>query len=181
MTLFDDLNAQMGTATQPLASNQQVPKFLDQYFPGVRMTRGRVEIQSDGFFIGTALTYVKGSQASSLPFLPSIKLYDLTTTLPGETGTGHFYMAFDGFYVKAYNVDTQNGIPQPGSFTNLTGIMENGALELFARDAEGPLVLYVRILAFSPSKDIQSAQIVFYSEDPPGLAGQGTVTITAIK
>jgi hypothetical protein len=180
LTVFDDKNVQVGAAAQTLASNQQVPKFLFQYFPGVSLTRGRVEIQSDFFFVGTALTFVKGSQASSLPFLPSWNLYDITGSILGEQFAVRFYLALDGLSAKAYAVDIQNGAPVPGSFTDFTGIWQSGELVMIEREGSNE-VCYTRIPAFSPSKATQSGKIVCVGEDLPGTVVQGTLTVRAIN
>lgn len=179
LVLFDDSNLQVGAATQTLAGNRQAAKFLYQYFPGVNLTAGRVEIQSDGFFIGTALTYARGGQASSLPLAPSMKLFRGSVEIGGETDTFDFYMAIDGIYARAYAVDTVDGVPQPGSFENLTGIVQpDGTLALFGRDSDG--VFYALMPGFSASKTAQSGQLVFYSENPPGVF-KGTITVTAVN
>jgi hypothetical protein len=182
LTLFDDKNAQMGTATQPLAKNQQVPRFLYQFFPGVSMTKGRVEIQSDRPFLGTALTFVKGGQASSLPFLPSIKLYDFTVRAAGQVFTGQVYIAANGPHVTGFAVNTENGVPQPSSLDQITGILKNGNLELFAHANRGridELIFYLLFTGFNPLQRTQDGSVLLYFVNPPAVAALGTVTITA--
>src|SRR5262249_16076765 len=102
LTLLDDKNVQVGTATQTFTNNQQVPKFLYQYFPRATWTKGRVEISSDRLFLGTALTFVRGNQASSLPFLPSVKIYSYTITILGQSISGESYLAVNGASVLEY-------------------------------------------------------------------------------
>jgi hypothetical protein len=180
LTVFDDKNAQVGATTQTLAGNQQVPRFLFQFFPGVSLTRGRVEIQSDFPFLGTALTFVEGSQASSLPFLSSMKLYDVAFDIGGFQGSVHLYLTLEGIYAKAYDVEFENGVPAPGAFTNWAGILQDGELVMAEReDSNG--VCYVRIPAFSLSKATQSGKAVCVDENLPGTVFQGTITVTAIK
>ncbi len=181
LALYDSQNVQKGTATQVLASNQQMPKFLYQYFPGVSLTGGRVEIQCDPGFLGTALTFVRGGQSSSLPILPSVKLYEVTSTLQGQTSTSHFYMTLEGAFVKAYTVNVVNGAPQPNSFANFAGVMQSGDLLLFGLDPSGQLVLYVRMPAFDPLKATQSGKITAFSNGPTVASADGTVTVTAIN
>src|SRR5437867_1309215 len=185
LTLLDDKNTQIGTATQALANDQQVPKFLYQFFPGVSLTKGRVEIQSDRPFFGTALTFVKGGQAASLPFLPAIKLYNLTLKGLGQTLTSQAYFTLESGYVTGYGVNTVNGVPQPDSIEQITGLVTNGNLELFAHTDRGTsteLVFYVLVPGFDPSgKSTQSGTAVLYFVNPPSVAAQGTVTLTAIN
>jgi hypothetical protein len=175
LTVFDDKNVQVGTTTQLLANNQQVARFLYQYFPSASLTKGRVEIQSDRLFLGTALTFVKGNQASSLPFLASEKVYSYSFTALGQTQTGKFFLAVAGPHVSAYGDDAA-GIQQA------CGILKNGNLELFSHVGRGTsteLIVYSLITNFNPSLSTQSGTVVFYTLNPAGLLGQGTITVTA--
>lgn len=181
LTLFDDRNTQMGTATQVLANNQQVARFLYQFFQGVSLTKGRVEIQSAGAFIGTALTF-KGGQWSALPFLPSMKLYDITLNVAGNTETVQLYLTIDGAYVTGYSVDVVNGVPQPapGSIEQITGTLLGGNLELLLHTHNGDdVIIYVLFPGFNPLLHTQNGTVLIYSVNPPGVAGQGTITATA--
>jgi hypothetical protein len=186
LKLFDDKNTQVGTATQTLTINQQVPKFLYQYFTGVTLTKGRVEIQSTRPILGTALTFAKGGQASSLPFLPSTKLYEFTATAAGMTFTGQVYLAIDFPYVTALGADTVNGVPQPGTFDPLgVGVVTgSGNLELYFRDnrgASGESLSYSVITGFDPAQRTQTGRVEIYLASPPSFAAQGTLTITALN
>jgi len=178
LMLFDDKNAQIGRATQTLANNEQVPRFLYQFFPGVSLTKGRVEIQADQPFLGTALTFVKGGQASSLPFLPSLKLYDVRLEAAGQTFTGQAYIAVDFPYVTGYFVETVNGVPQPGTESQI-GILKDGRLELF--DVEGSNELFhARIPAFNLTQQTHSGTAEFIVINPPSVT-QATLTLTAVN
>ncbi len=185
LTLFDDKNVQAGTATQTLATDQQVPSFLYQFFPGVNLAKGRVEIESNLPLLGTALTFVKGGQASSLPFLPAIQRYDVSISVAGSTNTSQVYLTVDGSYVTGNAIGTKNGVPQtdPNAITPLTGILQNGNLLIFAHppgDVPDDL-FYVLFPGFNPSQRTQSGTAVIYFVNPPGAAAQGTITLTAIN
>ncbi len=185
LTLFDDKGTQLATATQVLASEQQVPQFLYQSFPGVSLTKGRVEIQSDYPIIGTALTFVKGGQASSLPFLPSVQMYDSVISAAGDTFTFQTYVSIAGSYVSGFAVNTVNGVPQndPNSITVVTGILQNGNMLLFAHPTGSTeQIFYLQIPAFDPAQHALKGSAVVYLVNPPGVAAaQGTVSLTAIN
>jgi len=180
LTLFNEMNTQMGGVTQALTNNQQIPKFLREFFPGVSLTKGRVEIQSDRAIAGTALAFV-GGEASSLPFLPSIKMYEARLDVPGEgTFTGHVYATILGDVVTGYVVDTMNGVPQPDTLETFVGRVRDGNLEI--SDLEGSNeISFVRFPGFNPLARTQSGTIMVYSLNPPRLEFSGTITLTAIN
>jgi hypothetical protein len=182
LTLFDDKNTQMGTATQPLAADRQIPKFLSQFFPGVSLTRGRVEIASDAQLWGTALTFAKSGQASSLPFLPPIKLYNVTINVAGETSTGRVYLRSEQGYVTGFYSDTTNSVPAADSITAVSGLTMGGNLEILVHDSGNGNIIDVHVPGFDPFKSSQSGTITVYLDKlPGGVAGQGTITFTAVN
>jgi hypothetical protein len=187
LTLLDDKNARIGGTTLTLAKNQQVPKFLYQIFPGASLQKGRVEIQAAGPFIGSALTFAKGGQASSLPFPASTNLYELTLNFVSQSYTGHVYITFEAAYASGYVVDVENGVPlQPFSehSERIAGFLVSGNLELFSHSSRGKGdedITYVLIPGFNPSKDTQSGTALIYAVNPPGVFGQTTVTVKSIR
>jgi len=185
ITVFDDKNVQVGTTNQALRGGQQVAKFLWQYFPYARLTKGRVEIQSDRLFIGTALTFVKGSQASSLPFLPSMKVYNYSGSYPGNTITGKMYFCFNGPYMTGYvRIETINGAAVPLGIDQISGVLKNGNLEIYIHQGRGTSMEnlgYLLITGYSPSQATQSGTAVGFFVNPPGVLGTGNVTFTAVN
>jgi hypothetical protein len=181
LTLFDENNTQVGNFSQSLGPLQQLPRFLPELFPGVSLTKGRVDINSGIPLLGTALTFVKGGQASSLPFLQSTKLYNATLNVtPAGTFTSHAYVSFDGPFVTLYTFDTENGIPQPGTMDRSVGLVTDGTLEILSR--EGPNeISSVVIPNFNPQALTQTGTFTAYSLIPGGVLGQGTVTLTMIR
>jgi hypothetical protein len=181
LTLFDDNNTQVGGSNQALGPLQQLPRFLSELFPGVSLTKGRVEITSGVPILGTALTFVKGGQASSLPFLQSTKLYNATLNVtPGGTFTAHAYVSVDGPFVAVYTFDTENGIPQPGTIGRSAGVVTDGTLEVLSREGSSEISSLV-IPGFNPQALTQTGTFVVYSVGAGGVPVQGTVTLTLIK
>ncbi len=172
LTLFDDKNTQMGAAaTQTLPVNNQVPRYLYQYFPGVTLTKGRVEIQSDQLILGTALTFTN-NQYSSLPFVGGVKAYNYSISAGSIVTSGQFFIRVDSPYVTGF------------ADGEIMGNVHNGNLRLYAHGNGGQpteYVMYAKIPAFDPSKATQSGPIIYYYVNPAGVAGQGTVTLTAIN
>jgi hypothetical protein len=182
LTLFDDSNVQIGTLAQTLGPNQHLPRFLSELFPGINVTKGRVEITSNIAILGTALTFVKGGQASSLPFLLSTKMYEIKVSLPtGENFTSHAYAYFDQGYLTGYTFDVQNGVPQAGTLDPFTGLVnDNGDLEILSFEGSNEISAVV-IPKFNPQAVTQTGTFNLYTLSPGGAAIQGTVTLTAIK
>jgi hypothetical protein len=181
LTVFDDKGSQVATTVQTLTANQQLPKFLYQFFPGVALGAGRVEIFSPGVTIlGTALTF-KDGHASSLPFLPPVKLYDITLTAGTETYTAQAYIAvdFSSATVTVYAVDTVNGVPQPGSLAAAAGYLRNGNLEVFDQEGSDE-ISHIEIPSFNMSAQTLTGKIRVYSANPPGVQ-EATITLKAVN
>jgi hypothetical protein len=185
LTLFDNKNAQVGVATHTLGNNQQVPRFLSQFFPSVSLTSGRVEIQSNVPFVGTALTFIEGGQASSIPFLSPVRLYDVTVNFSGGTETAQVFLSINSGYVTGYIVDTQHYDPQQPfgqQADRLTGLFVGGNLELFLHESRGQsneTVAYLQIPGFNPLQRTQSGTVLVYLVNPPGVAVRANLTMTA--
>jgi hypothetical protein len=106
LTLYDENNSIRGTTSLTLGPAARAVGYLNQapFFPGVSLTRGRLEIVTSDFPIfGTALTYT-ASQASSLPLVGSPRSYTFTTSTPsaGITTAGDASLWVDGFFVRGY-------------------------------------------------------------------------------
>jgi hypothetical protein len=116
LTLYDENNLLRGTTSLTLGPAARAVGYLNQapFFPGVSLTRGRLEIvTSDYPVFGSALTYT-ASQASSLPLVGSPRSYTFTTNTPsaGITTAGDASLWADGFFVRGYiRFTTLNGSP----------------------------------------------------------------------
>jgi hypothetical protein len=71
------------------------------------------------------LTFARGGQASALPFVPSMTVYEVTATVGGDTGISNTYMALEGNFVKSYDIDPEDAA---GSVEILAGMVVNGGL-----------------------------------------------------
>jgi hypothetical protein len=184
LTLFDDKGVRVASADQALAPSQHTAKFLYQFFPAVTLTKGRVEIRSsDRPFIGTALTFARGGQASAMPFVPSMTVYEVTATVGGDTEISNTYMALEGNFVKSYDIDPEDAA---GSVEILAGMVVNGDLVVFFREAEGgdSMIGFVLVPGFSPAQAIQTGSVFAYQiTNSSGAVAvfQGTVTLRALN
>jgi hypothetical protein len=147
LTLFSETNSQVeNTLPLSLQANQHVPKYLSEFFQGVQMTGGRLEIQSDLPILETALTDVQ-DQLSSLPLLPAVKTYTFTMATPGGV-SGEMSLWVDGFFVSGYArtlvVEGQTQVPP--LFLLLSGVLYNGVLQL----NENVPQQFTSYLVFSP-------------------------------
>jgi hypothetical protein len=188
MKLYSNANQLMGTFDQQLQNMQQVPKYLSQLFPSVTMTQGRLDLQSDDYFIGTALTQVAGGQYSSLPLLPAAKTYTYTRTEGTDVMTGVVYLFTEGRSFQGYGKDlTSNGQPVNDPLGYFQGHMASNGLAFYnTGQYQGQdYIMYFEINPFSLS--MQNASGVWYaivtspgSMGPVGTVGaQGTLRITA--
>jgi hypothetical protein len=181
LTLFDDRNVKIGTASRELARNQHMADFLFRLFPNASPTRGRVDLHADRQFLATALTYVSSGQASSLPIQPSVKLYEIPISVGGETSKGDVYLAFDGLSVTGYYSDEEDG----GS-TITSGTLEDGNLGLFVIGCcpgdSDQVIIFIQILNFDPLKSTQNGTLIIYFPNQPTSTGmRGTATMTALN
>ncbi len=172
LTLFDDKNTQVGSAAnQAISVNNQVPRYLYQYFPGVVLTKGRVEIQSDQLILGTALTFTS-NQYSSLPFVGAVKAYNYSVNAGSIVTSGQVFVRVDSPYVTGF------------ADGEIMGNLHNGNLRIYAHGNGGQpteYIMYAKIPAFDLSKATQSGPIIYYYVNPPSVAAQGTITLTAIN
>ncbi len=192
-----------GTSTTAVAqidqffgNMQQMSQYLSQFFPAVtNVTKGRLDIQGDSFFIGTALTQQPppaGStvgQYSSLPLLPSPKTYTVVLKQSGQAdATGAFYMFVEGNSYQGYNVNSSNG-----SISYIQGhlisdpITGNPALTFYnTGQSQGQeYIMYGIASPFSLSSQTVTAIVNFFltTTGPYGpvgtVASSGTMTMTA--
>jgi len=184
LTVFSNTNAQLGTFSLPLESNQYSAQYLYQLFPGVQVAAGRLEIQSDLPIFGTALTD-KGGQFSSLPLLPAIKAYTFSASVSGISFSGELGFWIDGPHVQGYlRTLMVNGVPETQIDTLIVGgNFVDKVLQFYASGRPDPeqLLSYGIVNQFSPSAATQQGTVTFWLLSSLSLVGQGTVTLTAIN
>jgi hypothetical protein len=181
MTVFSDTGQVVGTFTEPLPSMWHVPKYLSQFFPGVSLTRGRLEIQCDSLIIGEALTIVQ-NQLSSLPFLPALKTFTWTITNPPQYGgasSGTGSMWINGSSITGYAVP-QGG----GSSSSFAGKVSpqgsSNSLVFYGNGQSGSLtyVQYFSFPSFTFSAPTAAGTVTTVTLDGT-IVVPGTMTITA--
>ena len=202
LKLYSDANpTPVATIDRTFQSMEQVSQYLSQFFPLVtNITRGRLDIQGDNYFIGTALTQQPPAtgatigQYSSLPFLPTAKTYTYVRTSPTQpTMTGELYAFVEGMSYQGYVRDlTSGGSPVNNPISYVQGHMisdpnGNPALTLYnTGTSQGQeYILYIIIDPFSLSTSPLTG--VWYGiVTTPGTLGivgtvgaQGTMTMTA--
>jgi hypothetical protein len=188
LKLFSDTNVLVSSLTPPLQlqPNQHIPQYLWQFFPTVTMTRGRLEIQSDLPILGTALTDA-GGQFSSLPLLPGVKAYTVTSNLPSlsVSTTGEMSLWVDGPYVEMYERNlTENGKPPTLTQTlHITGQLVNGVVALylpFQVSSNQEMYEYIVISPFSLSPGTRTGSIMVWQLNPYTFLGKGTLSLTPV-
>jgi hypothetical protein len=109
LTVYNELSALTGTnSLAALGRFGHSVGFLWQYFPGLTMGRGRLEITSDVPVAGTALTFINGL-VSSLPLLPSPASYTFASTISGLLLEGEIGIWAEGPFTKGYLRLTKGG------------------------------------------------------------------------
>lgn len=179
LRLWSEKNNPVGTPIPPLQlkQNEHVAKYLWQLFPDVQMTAGRLEIQSDVPILGTALTDA-GGQFSSLPFLPALKAYDYTLTLPGFSGAGVGSLRINGAVVEFCGLDQSD----PNDPIYWVGTLLDDKLEFDIYDSVDQVFLRMTFSPFSIYAKTMVGTIKAWSLNPPlSYMGEGTVSITAIN
>jgi hypothetical protein len=182
LTVFDAANTQVGATTQTLAGAQQVPRFLSQFVPGVSLTKGRVEIRSNRLINGTALTFAGSGQASSLPLLPSMKLYEFRLRAGTDTYTGHVYCSVIGNLVSGYVIDLEDGTPVSDSLDPFAAVVDDsGTLRLLDREGSNEISEVV-IPNFNLAAATLNGTFTLYRLNAPGgVIVEGTVTMIALN
>jgi len=151
LTVYSDSGTQAATRTldalQPL---EHLPTFLYQLFPGVTLTRGYVDIQSDVPVSGTALTFVQ-SQFSSLPLNPSFGIYNMNTTVSGIPTRGQLTLWKEGVFINGIlRVIEVAGTPIPPEVYLAHGELSEGKLKLLL-NVKGQSTFGFEILAMATS------------------------------
>jgi hypothetical protein len=183
LSVFSDANVRVGTVNLPqLAPGQHMAEYLWQRFPGIQMTSGRLEIQSDLPIIGTALTQVN-EQLSSLPMQPAVKAYTFTGSVGGVSYAGEMCFWLDGFYVQGYVRPLSiGGVPEQSPDTiPLTGSIVNGVFQTHTtgHPESEQLLTYVIINPFSLSQTTLQASFTVWLAATKASLGTGTLTLTA--
>jgi hypothetical protein len=101
LTVYSDNNVQLQSKTITLQKNEHLPTFAYQLFPGLSLKRGRIDIQSDVAIVGTALSFVQ-SQFSSVPLLPTMRVYDVTASLGTGSSKSQMSLWSEGLYLRGY-------------------------------------------------------------------------------
>jgi hypothetical protein len=184
MTVFSGTGQVVSTLNQPLSNMQHLPQYLSQFFPGVSLTRGRLEIQCDSLIIGEALTQVQGGQFSSLPFSPAIKTYTgYSTAGGGHSSTGELYLWIDGSSVTIYaRVLTEGGSPVQGDQGFFTGQISNNGLtfyEMGQNSSGDTYIQYWTCDSFSISAPTVACPWTSIFLNPVSPGATGTMTLTA--
>lgn len=184
LTVYSSTGAQVATTNQPLASGEHTAQYLWQLFPGLQVTAGRLEIQSNLPIIGTILTDID-NQLSSLPMLPGVKAYSFTGNVGGVGYEGEMCFWFDGLLVQGYVRPLSiGGVPEqfPDSIA-LSGTLINGVFQTHAAGIPDPeqLITYVIINPFSTTQTTQQGSFTAWLGTTKTSLGTGTLTITAVN
>ena len=141
------------------------------------MTAGRLEIKSDVQILGTALTDA-GGQFSSLPFLPALKAYNYTISLPGLSGTGVGTLRINGAVVEFCGLDqTDQNDP-----IYWVGNLLDSKVEFDIFDSVDQFFIRMTISPFSFTADTMAGTVKGWSlQSPPAFLGEGNVSMTAIN
>ncbi len=164
LRLFDEDGDLVSTEQEtfsPLAHN---PEFLSQFFPGVVLGRGRLDIVSDIPIFGTALNLEQG-QLSALPLNGAVRTYDIEMVGAGQiTARGGASIWHDGLFVSGYIViDEVGGVPLQSDETFL----------LYGRLVAGSL----RASFYGRSEFFSNREVnVYFSESPFGFANGAVST-----
>jgi hypothetical protein len=203
LKLYNDTGAKVAQIDPQFGSMQQMSGYLSGpkgFFPSATITRGRLDIQGDNYFIGTALTQQPPApgtavgQYSSLPLLPSPKTYTYVRSGGGQpTMTGELYMFVEGNSYQGYVHDlTSGGSPVNNPISYIQGHMisdpsGNPALTIYnTGQTQGQeYILYINIDPFSlSSQNVSGTWLgILTTGGPLGQVGavpaSGTMTMTA--
>ncbi|MGB7620873.1 MAG: hypothetical protein WBN92_00840 [Terriglobia bacterium] len=190
LSVFNETN---GVAFPPqtptLSAQSHLPQYLNQFFPGLTLGKGRLEIESDAPIIGTALTQVS-NQFSSLPLLPSQRTFSYSATFSGGVGfTGDGGIWVNGSAVNGYLRITGSTPPILGTVTPETyfvyGALQNKTARIMGYGKSNLLqgqefIVYTQIDNFSLSASTLSGSIMMTSLTGSS-GGTGTIQITRIN
>jgi len=187
LSLFNQTNELVSSQSAKLARNEQSIGYLWQTFGRLTIGRGRLEIQSDVPITGTALTFVEG-QFSSLPLLPAVRAYTMTTEVLGIACKGQLRLWADGTQFNGSFVITQiSGFPTPVFEIPVFGVLQDSKLKLLFY---APQTLYgtpeavgfaAGMSAFSFDQvSLEHSYVVGVMRGKSGEFGTGTFTLTRI-
>jgi len=187
LTLFSASDQIVSTQSLQLQPNGHIAEYLSQIFSNVQMSGERVDIECDSPIWGTAVTDVNG-QFSSLPFLPAVKAYTFTGTLPGgDTITGTVGVRINGPASGMYPIaQTKNGQPVQSNGGYYTGTYINGVLKFYTyeENTDSTNIPDFQRFVFSPfSLSMQTVlgTLQQWSTNPLAYVGSGQLTLTAIN
>ncbi len=104
LRLLDASGNEVTSQTITVSPLSHDPRFLSEFFPGINLTQGRLDIESDLPVFGTALTLRQG-QLSPLPLVASVRSYALEITRQdAQVARGEASLWAEGFFVKGYFV-----------------------------------------------------------------------------
>ncbi|MFI5174471.1 MAG: hypothetical protein ACHQKY_06420 [Terriglobia bacterium] len=190
LSLFNDTNGPVNSPLPvSLSAHSHLPQFLNQFFPGLTLGKGRLEIESDVPIVGTALTLVS-NQLSSLPLLPSQRTFSYSATFSGGVGfTGDGGIWVNGSAVNGYLRITGSTPPILGTVTPETyfvfGALQNKTARIMGYGKSNLLqgqefIVYTQIDNFSLSASTLSGSIMMTSLTGSS-GGTGTIQITRIN
>jgi hypothetical protein len=182
MTVFSDTGEVAGTFNEPIPSMWHAAQYLSQFFPGVSLTRGRLEIQCDSPIVGVVLTDVQ-NQFSSLPFLPAVKTYTwtMTTTTGPSPGvsTGNASMWINGTSITGYALPAGKG--SPSFITGQLSPQGPSSSLVFYGNGQGLGLTYVQYFEFDSfvlSAPTATGTVTTVTLDG-SIVVPGTITFTA--
>jgi hypothetical protein len=173
LSVFNETNgAASSPLTVPLSAQSHLPQFLNEFFHGLTLGKGRLEIESDAPIIGTALTLVS-NQFSSLPLLPSQRTFSFSATLSGLGFTGDGGIWVNGMAVNGY-LHITGTTPSLGTVTPETYFVY-GALQNKT----------ARIMGYGKSILLQGQEFIVYTQiDNFSLSANtltGSFTMTSLS
>jgi hypothetical protein len=129
LKIVSDLNAQVGqTKSFTLTNGEHTAQYLNQLFPSITLSRGRLEVESDVSISGIALTQATGEQLSSLPFESTGRTYVVQGTGGHPNIFNRITLWTESFYVKGYAEVLLSG--GGWDFYALSGQIVDGKLHL---------------------------------------------------
>jgi len=177
LTLYSD-SGSVANQTLSMAQNAHVAKYLSEIFPGVQLTGGRLDILSQTYIYGIALTQA-GSQFSSLPFDAANKMFNWTInfTPTSTTWTGTLNARLVGSLVDFHVTTlTKNGQPISEPDAYLSGTYINGVGTVMDYSEALNQIQYWTLSSFS-LQPTNNGTVQIWSISPFAYLGQGQVTL----
>ena len=166
----------LGTATLPLAGKAHVAKYLSEIFPSIQGgLAGRLDIECDAPIYGVALTQA-GSQFSSLPFQPAVKVYNWTINFQGIIKTGLLSTRLSGSLGDSMSATLT---PTQETPRYISGTFTSGAFTKVDYDVSNNQIEYWSLSSYSFSAPTINGTVRIWTINPFTYQGQGTITLTA--